>query len=92
MILMFVFPFCALAFARRWALAFDVVAVALPVIAEAGAAREFGENPLWGLSVPVGALIFVWMLARSMIVTSWRGGIEWRGTFYPLEELKRGVV
>jgi Glycosyl transferase family 2 len=92
MILMFVFPFCALGFARGWGLGFDLVAVALPIIAEAGAAREFGENLLWGLSFPVGALIFVWMLARSMIVTLWRGGIEWRGTFYPLKELKRGVV
>jgi hypothetical protein len=32
------------------------------------------------------------MLARSAIVTLWQGGIVWRGTFYPLEELKRGVV
>ena len=92
MMLMFVFPFFALLFARGWALAFDLIAVALPVIAEAGAALEFGESPLWGLSFPIGALILVWMLARSMIVTLWRGGIEWRGTFYPLEELKRGVV
>jgi hypothetical protein len=32
------------------------------------------------------------MLARSTIVTLWKGGIDWRGTFYPLEELKRGAV
>jgi glycosyltransferase involved in cell wall biosynthesis len=92
MIMMFVFPFFALPFARGWALAFDLIAVTLPVIAEAGAALEFGESPLWGLSFPIGALILVWMLVRSMIVTLWCGGIEWRGTFYPLEELKRGVV
>jgi hypothetical protein len=29
---------------------------------------------------------------RSTIVTLWKGGIDWRGTFYPLEELKRGAV
>lgn len=88
----FVLPVCALPFARGWALAFDLVAVALPLIAEAGAAREFGESALWGMSFPVGALIFVWMLARSMVVTLWQGGIEWRGTFYALEELRKGIV
>ena len=44
------------------------------------------------LTFPIGALIFVWMQARSTIVTLWTGGITWRGTFYPLKELKRGVV
>lgn len=92
LLLMCVFPFCALPFTRGWPLALDLIAIALPVIAHAGAAREFGASPLWGISLPIGALIFVWMLGRSMIVTLWRGGIEWRGTFYPLNDLKRGVV
>jgi glycosyltransferase involved in cell wall biosynthesis len=92
LLLLCVFPLCALPFMRGWALAFDLVAVALPMIAHGAAANEFGASRLWGLSLPIGALIFVWMLARSMIVTLWRGGIEWRGTFYPLEELKKGMV
>jgi len=25
-------------------------------------------------------------------VTLWQGGIVWRDTFYPLDDLKRGVV
>jgi hypothetical protein len=92
LLMMFVFPVVALAFARGWALGFCGIATALPAAIEAAAAVEFGESPCWGLSYPIGALIFVWMLARSMIVTLWQGGIVWRGTFYALAELKRGMV
>jgi glycosyltransferase involved in cell wall biosynthesis len=90
--LMSVFPFVALPFERGSALLFGLIAVGLPVLIHAGAAIEFGVSPLWALTHPIGALIFIWMLARSTIVTLWQGGIFWRGTFYPLEELKRGVV
>lgn len=92
LLLMCVFPFCALPFARGWALAGDLVAIALPVLAHAEAAHEFGASRLWGISLPIGALIFVWMLGQSMLVTLWQGGIEWRGTFYPLNDLKSGIV
>ena len=92
LLLMCVFPFCALPLARGWALVCDLVAIALPVLAHAEAAHEFGASRLWGISLPIGALIFVWMLGRSMLVTLWQGGIDWRGTFYPLKDLKRGIV
>jgi hypothetical protein len=32
------------------------------------------------------------MLLRSTVVTLRQGGIIWRGTFYALEELRRGLV
>jgi glycosyltransferase involved in cell wall biosynthesis len=88
----FIFPVVALPFAHglgRW---LDLVAIAVPVIAMGGVCREFGISLLYALTFPVGALIFICMLARSTIVTLWKGGIDWRGTFYPLEELKRGAV
>jgi len=92
MLLMFVMPWVALPFARGWALASAATAVTLAIAAETGTALEFGISPLYAATVPMGALIFSWMLARSTIVTLWQGGVTWRGTFYPLEELKRGVV
>jgi len=49
-------------------------------------------SPLYALTQPMGALLFCYMLLRSTVVTLWQGGILWRETFYPLEELKRGVV
>jgi cellulose synthase/poly-beta-1,6-N-acetylglucosamine synthase-like glycosyltransferase len=41
---------------------------------------------------PVSSAMFVYIMLRSMTLTLARGGIVWRGTFYPLEELKKGMV
>jgi hypothetical protein len=91
-LLLSVIPWLALPFAQGWPRVFAATAVAIAVIAQAGVSIEFGVSPLYALSHPVGAIIFSWMLARSVIVTLRQGGIVWRGTFYPLSELKRGVV
>lgn len=50
----------------------------------------------WGaaaalLSPFMGIMIFV-VLVNSMIVTLRQGGIRWRDTFYPLDELRRGQI
>jgi hypothetical protein len=85
-------PWVALALVQGWARIFAGIAVGLGICAEGGVAIENGVSPLYALTHPIGALIFGWMLTRSTIVTLWQGGITWRGTFYPLKELKRGVV
>jgi 2-keto-4-pentenoate hydratase len=41
---------------------------------------------------PAGAALFVYIMLRSMALTLARGGVVWRGTFYPLEELRKGMV
>jgi hypothetical protein len=41
---------------------------------------------------PVSTALFVYITLRSTILTLSRGGVLWRGTFYPLEELRRGRV
>jgi glycosyltransferase involved in cell wall biosynthesis len=87
-----IFPWLALPFVNGWARVFAVMAIVVPMVAQAGAAREFRVSWLYALTQPVGAVIFFWMLLRSTIVTIRNGGIRWRGTFYSLEELKKGVV
>jgi 2-keto-4-pentenoate hydratase len=49
-------------------------------------------SPFYALTHPLGAVLFAYMLLRSTVVTLRQGGIIWRGTFYALEELKRGAV
>lgn len=92
LVMTFLFPVVALPFAHGLARVFDLVAIVLPLIAMGGVCREFKISPFYALTYPIGALIFIWMLLRSTIVTLWKDGIEWRGTFYPLDELKRGMV
>jgi hypothetical protein len=87
-----VLPILALPFVHGWTRVVASTAVGLPVAAMAGVALELSAPALYALTFPLGALVFAWMLTRSTMVTLWRQGIVWRGTFYPLEELKRGQV
>jgi hypothetical protein len=43
---------------------------------------------LWLLGFPAAALVFVYAMVRSTVLTLTRGGVVWRGTFYPLSELR----
>ena len=44
------------------------------------------------LFFPFGALVFVFTLLRSTLITLKRGGVIWRGTFYPLAELRKNAA
>ncbi|MBZ5643548.1 MAG: glycosyltransferase family 2 protein [Acidobacteriia bacterium] len=89
---MSVLPFFGLVFASGWARAFAGVAAVAAVLIHGGMVRSTDASPLYGLTHPLGALLFCWMLARSAIATLWRGGVVWRETFYPLDELRKGLV
>lgn len=44
------------------------------------------------LAHPVAALLFLYTFVRSAYVIERRGGVEWRGTFYSLDELRQNLV
>jgi hypothetical protein len=41
---------------------------------------------------PVSTILFLYTLLRSMILTLVQNGVVWRGTKYPLDELRKGMV
>ncbi len=82
-------PFVGLWFAQGWAR----VGFALAVVSIAGFYVGIGIreelSPLYFFMHPVSTALFMYAVLRSMTVTLWRGGVEWRGTTYPLEELRK---
>jgi cellulose synthase/poly-beta-1,6-N-acetylglucosamine synthase-like glycosyltransferase len=44
------------------------------------------------LFFPFSAMVFIFTLLRSMFITLKQGGIIWRGTFYPLAELRKNAA
>jgi hypothetical protein len=92
LVMMNVLPFVGVAFEHGWIRLFCAIAVFIAICFQAGVAIVMRVSPLYALTHPLGGLLFCYMLLRSTVVTLWQGGIIWRDTFYPLEELRRGVV
>ena len=49
-------------------------------------------SPLLAILYAPSVLILAWSFLRSMILTIKRRGVTWRGTLYPLAELKRAMI
>jgi len=85
-------PFIGLAFGSGWVRVLAGIAVVVMLAFHAGACRR-AKVPMWyAFTDPLGTAILSWIVVRSAIVTLGRGGVVWRGTFYPLKELRRGSV
>jgi glycosyltransferase involved in cell wall biosynthesis len=90
--LMNVLPFVGMVFGHGWMRIFAGICVVIVLCFHAGVDIVMRVSPLYCFTVPIGAVLFAYMLLRSTVYTLRQGGIIWRGTFYPLEALKRGAV
>lgn len=71
--------------------AWGVAAIAL-MTAYWATARAANSRTWLALLYPVAGLLFTWIFARNVVLTMIEGGIEWRGTRYSLDELRKNVV
>jgi glycosyltransferase involved in cell wall biosynthesis len=82
-------PFVAMA--RGGWLAFGGLAVLLVDVATSVGINRFWRAPIVGaLFQPLGDLLLVLFMLRAGLVAVARGGVLWRGTLYPLEQLRAG--
>ena len=67
-------------------------AVGVQLLLELVAAREAKAPPTVALIYPLMSLLLAWIVLRAVTVNLRAGGIVWRGTFYPLAELRRNKI
>lgn len=81
-------PFAALAVpgAARWA---GITTLAALAAMNQRYWKQTKISPLYLALFPVATLLFLFTLLRSMALVLWRGGVLWRGTLYPLKDLRQ---
>jgi hypothetical protein len=87
-----VWPFLALVATSGATQGLYLATVIIILLMVADSAR-FHKMPSWyALGYPLVSTLFVYIMLRTMILNILQGGINWRGTFYPLKELKKNQV
>lgn len=85
-------PFLLLPFASGPAFWLSLGTCLLLLLLHAGSTRAAGGRPLLALLLPLAMLLVFVIGGRATALTLLRGGIRWRDTFYPLEELRRNRI
>jgi hypothetical protein len=85
-------PFLGVWLAHGWGRVPYAVALGSMFLIYLGMSWRSGVPPYYFLLHPVSTTLFIYTLLRSMVLTLWNDGIVWRGTKYPLEELRKGMV
>jgi glycosyltransferase involved in cell wall biosynthesis len=85
-------PFLGVLLAHGWARLPYAIAVLSLFGIYCGMSRRSEVAPYYFFLHPVSTTLFMYTLVRSMVHTLANDGIIWRGTKYPLEDLRKGMV
>ncbi|MBZ5599202.1 MAG: glycosyltransferase [Acidobacteriia bacterium] len=85
-------PFLGVWLAHGWARLPYAVALLSMFLIYLGMSWKSAVPAYYFFLHPISTALFMYTMLRSMLLTLWHGGVVWRGTKYPLEELKKGLV
>ena len=85
-------PFFGVGLAHGWARLPYAIALLSIFLIYVGMSWRSAVPPYYFFLHPVSSVLFIYTLMRSMVLTLWNDGITWRGTKYPLGELRKGMV
>ena len=85
-------PFVGVLVAPGWARLPYAVALASMFFLYSGIWRQGEIHPWFFFLHPVSTTLFIYTMLRSTFVTLHNDGVNWRGTHYALEELRKGLV
>jgi glycosyltransferase involved in cell wall biosynthesis len=85
-------PFLGIFLAHGWARVPYAIALASLFLIYYGMSVRSAVPAYYVFLHPVSTGLFMYTLLRSMFRTLLNDGIEWRGTKYPLDELRKGMV
>lgn len=92
MFLLNVWPFVGACLPLGWAQLLYALAAGLLLVNFVATAVNGGTR--WWLAplFPVAVMLFIYIQFRATFLTYWNGGIRWRDTLYPLDELMKNRV
>jgi glycosyltransferase involved in cell wall biosynthesis len=85
-------PFLGVWLAHGWARIPYAIALGSMFLIYLGMWFKSSIRPYYFFLHPISTLLFGYTLLRSMWLTLRNDGVTWRGTTYPLEELRKGLV
>src|SRR6267378_3582725 len=82
-------PFVGVCLTHGWERIPYAVALGSMFLIYLGMSFKSSIPPYYFFLHPISTLLFAYTLLRSMVLTLWNHGVTWRGTKYPLEELRK---
>jgi len=85
-------PFLGVCLVHGWARVPYEVALGSMFLIYVGMSTKSSIPAYYFFLHPISTTLFAYTLLRSMVLTLWNDGVTWRGTKYPLDELRKGLV